>query len=836
MEINILEYNMNDDEEMETFDWALTKAFKVSIFEKLKMRERVDIKLVLGFINKEMGINFANVRRYAHLVQTYKNEKEQITHYRDLYDYITKNFTTSYALAKHKWGRVNPTNHLSLCIFHRPTRHRLARDEYVDIDMINAQPTLISNVCRMNNIKCPSLDEYVADHKKGRKDIMTHHNCKEDVAKQLPIILMFGGRYTTWLKEYSITTNADNLMPSYKTIETEMDLITEVVYMKNPLIYKDVLKKDPSKWKDISAIKRGVIALWAQTVERLLQEKAIMWLVKNKDFKLEDIIPCQDGFMILKELNYPDIINDINAIMTLGMKFKIKEFDEAMEIEPYENGMSVEEWNDLLSVKRLADTFITTFGDNIVSTKNELFIFKDGRWYDETDTKNRKKLTIMISEDLYKIVAQQIKGAIELKEAKRNAMLEDLRKDTSRNMSDIVMHILSKTRMCDGFNKDPLILGFENGVYDLRISEFRERRFDDYITLSTGYDYEEYDENDDEKMEKLREFFHTIQPDDEMLYYLLQVLASGLDGIGYEQIFMFNGRGGNGKGVVSKLMEKILGKSSKGGYFHQPTNGILKDMEKANAPSPDIYNLKNVRYLNYTECEGRLGISIIRNMTGGGSFQGRLLHQNPEDIYITATQVMEFNNPPELTGKIMPADYRRYRDLDFPVVFTTDKEKWGKVINGVLHQEANDYYKSSIFLEENKKIFLQLLLNIYKENFNEENGRLTIKIPERIVKRTAIFLENQNVFLKIFNGVWETSDETLKENKKGLKELWDSVSQSEEYRQLHYNQKKIYGRDEFYKWCDDNYKVIHSTKGKFINGLSRKVEEYDFEDATTEII
>ena len=46
----------------------------------------------------------------------------------------------------------------------------------------------------------------------------------------------------------------------------------------------------------------------------------------------------------------------------------------------------------------------------------------------------------------------------------------------------------------------------------------------------------------------------------------------------------------DGKGLTGALMDAVLGE-----YYFQPGNGILKDVERANTPSPDMFNLKNKR-------------------------------------------------------------------------------------------------------------------------------------------------------------------------------------------------------------------------------------------------
>ena len=833
------------------FDWTLNASMvRTTIFEKKKCVELIDVSKLYGFIKNEMGISYQSVPRYeGGVCKTYKTELEQMIKFKELYNRKLNRFQTAHTLAKHKWGRVQPKNYLSTSIFHRPTRHTFCEDYYVDLDMINAQPSIINEICKHHNLVCEYLTKYVAKPKKFREFIMKHHNCDKEKAKALPIILMFGGSYSTWIREADIQLNENNRIKDFVEIENFMKTIIEIVYNANPQIKKDVLKQDKTKWKNENEAKRGVMALWSQSIEKIIQEESITYLVNKDIVRIEDVVPCQDGFMILKETNYPEICNDLNTLIKDKYNINIgwieKPFDESIEIPSHSEVLSFEEWEDALSVKCLADRFLTEFGDYVIKTsQGELNVYwgekingevVNGRWYNETDKEKRYKLYRYISEDLFNIIHNEIVGAVELDEKDINKLLKTLRTNcsVSNKMNDIIKHILTKAYEIEkDFNSDPFLIGFNNGVYDLKKDEFRDYTFTDYITLSTKYDYKEVDYDDPENQvikEMLAKIFEDIHPDEEHRLLYLQVLASGLDGRAYQKLFLFNGQGGNGKGLTGSLMDAVLGE-----YYFQPGNGILKDVEKANTPSPDMFNLKNKRYINFKEVAGAVRVAMLRNLTGGGKFCGRLLNCNPESFYMTATFVMEFNNSPDLDGKPQRADYRRLVDLFFPVNFTDDPNKIGKTFDGIQYKEGNTYYETQEFIQRVKYCFLDMLLGVYRTYKDKDGDKgLVFTIPKSIRDRTEKFIENQNLFLKLFNNHYiktpveeDEPKEEKKKKTKRLKEMWDTITIDDEYKRMPYRERKQYGRDEFYKWCEEQFKIVGNSKtGKLMVGVSIKEQQ-----------
>ena len=130
-------------------------------------------------------------------------------------------------------------------------------------------------------------------------------------------------------------------------------------------------------------------------------------------------------------------------------------------------------------------------------------------------------------------------------EKNTNKLLKTLRTHTSNSnkINDIIKHILTKTKEIEkDFNADPFLIGFNNGVYDLKNDEFRDYTFDDYITLTTKYDYVpvNYENPDNVAIKKqLTKIIEDIHPDEEHRLLYLQVLASGLDGRAYQKLFLF---------------------------------------------------------------------------------------------------------------------------------------------------------------------------------------------------------------------------------------------------------------------------------------------------------
>lgn len=243
---------------------------------------------------------------------------------------------------KHGWGRVKAQDHATLSVMHRPTRHSLCHGTYIDIDIHSCCQTIYWNIIKNNNLEndFPRLKEYV----ENRDKLLIHYQSKygrnRDTIKQLFTMIGFGGSSSKWFRTKNIENDNDEFITE---LNNEYYKLSELVYDANPQIINDIMKAEPnrfthktSQYELVNSKKRTTIAIFYQTCERYCQESVISFLCSAKGFNLKNIVPCQDGFMILKDLMYDGICNDCEKVIknkfNFDLKFVVKDFDERFEI------------------------------------------------------------------------------------------------------------------------------------------------------------------------------------------------------------------------------------------------------------------------------------------------------------------------------------------------------------------------------------------------------------------------------------------------------------------------------------------------------------------------
>lgn len=174
-------------------------------------------------------------------------------------------------------------------------------------------------------------------------------------------------------------------------------------------------------------------------------------------------------------------------------------------------------------------------------------------------------------------------------------------------------------------NKRDLI-GFNNGVYDLKNGCFRAGTPDDFVTLTTGHNYEEFT-MDHEYIQGINKFMGEVQTEEDMREYILRLLSSYLDGHTKKQQFIiWTGSGCHAKGTKImmhdgslknvediKIGEKLMGDDSKPRNVKRLCRGnsIMYKITPVKG-DPYIVNDKHILCLKRFNNDETLEISVER--------------------------------------------------------------------------------------------------------------------------------------------------------------------------------------------------------------------------------
>jgi len=96
-------------------------------------------------------------------------------------------------------------------------------------------------------------------------------------------------------------------------------------------------------------------------------------------------------------------------------------------------------------------------------------------------------------------------------------------------------------------DSNPHLIGFENGVYDLRLHEFRDGLPDDYISFGTGLHYFPYNAVSQDAKD-IERFLGQVYTSNGVKQYIKDVFATAIDGgIRVERFYVFTGNGCHAK-------------------------------------------------------------------------------------------------------------------------------------------------------------------------------------------------------------------------------------------------------------------------------------------------
>ncbi len=365
------------------------------------------------------------------------------------------------------------------------------------------------------------------------------------------------------------------------------------------------------------------------------------------------------------------------------------------------------------------------------------------------------------------------------------------------------------------------LFGFKNVVLDLRTLEFRNYKFDDYVTITTGYDWIEPEQS---KVDKINELIESIHPNEPIRRLYLELLSTGIDGRCLEKLILFDGFGGNGKGLINDIALKTFGN-----YGLIGNNALLFETNRTGS-NPEKNNLHLKRFVIFREPaeKSKIENSIMKELTGGGQFSARGLYESDTKKKLSSTTILECNKRPLFAEDPQEAELRRIIDIFFSRKFTDKKEDVDEE-NGIFL--ANIMYKNEDFQEEHKTALFKILLDAYKCYKNRE---YVFVIPKSVENRTKLYLQMSSSIFTWVSDEYEKTDD--KNDIVKIKDMHYNFKASEYYDNLSKADKRKYNETFFRNEVSENAflnKYYHQRvvikKKEYYNILTnyKKKEELD---------
>lgn len=391
---------------------------------------------------------------------------------------------------------------------------------------------------------------------------------------------------------------------------------------------------------------------------------------------------------------------------------------------------------------------------NIYKTRFRIDDIKNPDWYEFDGSRWNKThiMNILISEELqryYKAIKISDVGA-GTEDTKvsimRNSLIDSiigkLENVTFKKNIMTEMHYLFKSLEPNFMSKldaNPYLMGFKNGVYDLENQVFRNGQHKDYITLSTGYDYLEYDENLEE-VKDIYKFLRQIMPNKNVLEYLLKILGRSLLGVCDEKFYIFTGlSGANGKSTLVNFLEYTLGD-----YMTSADVSLLTNTRAlSSSASPDVIRLKGKRMVDFAEPESNdtIKVGIIKAFSGGDSIIARELYKAPVSFKLQASMILCTNDLPAISS-IDGGIIRRLRILDFTSRFCDNPVKPNEFkIDPTIKTKIKNW----------RPFFMSILIHYYKIHEDEIKNTGKIEEPNEVKIATNKYKADNDKFNDYFN-------------------------------------------------------------------------------------
>jgi hypothetical protein len=687
----------------------LTIEFKKSILDDLQLVEQPNKDALKKLLQSDYLIN--NIEW---------DEKKKLTQYLSFLDGDAKKVLYK-RKDKLKFGRVYPLNSLGAIALRRQIRHTLFKHNMTDIDVVNAMPTMLYQICKYNNIDCEYLEYYILNREAILKEIMNEYKVSREQAKDLFIRLLFFGGFDKWAYDCNIADKkAIKLITDFKK---ELNYIADTIVNNNSILLKEVKKIKELNGKETNDIRGSLVSHYLQEYEIKVLETVYNYCISNDYIKNNICSLCHDGIMI-ETINFKnELLNELNKEVKQKIGFDLTFIVKDMNEDYIEDIKNIEIPIDkkIENDTDASDIIYSTIKDNFkccyICKTHMIFYKYSNIWADNEEFIKIKLASLISNFGLYKIKKTKTKYGIETEKVEfgRNNfeiknVIEILINTAKNNIDNDFynkLHTSTKGKLC-----------FQDGVLDVEKQKFFLWSDEEliknpiYTVAFINRNFKNfYDNNDNDKyVDEVESIIKSIM--NEQTERCLEYLSRAIFGYIEDKDFsIFMGNRNCGKGVLSELLENSLTSQYMGvaeaDHFLCERETKIDDGRKLmwviDFQFKRLMITNEIKFDKENKDIKLNGVLLKKLFSGGDKIKSREMYKGYIEFNIQSKLLLMCNDLPKITSNDC---------LESLVEFnTTNQFKSEEEINNI-KLKVEDKIKD--ITDENQKEFYKLELNKYK--------------------------------------------------------------------------------------------------------------------------
>lgn len=619
----------------------------------------------------------ANIWEKRHML-----DPGQQTYIKALYDnaksnnrYNVSTFTYSYskssAISRAGYGRLYSVEKGSLERLEKTLRHSLCAGIYWDVDITNAQPTILSQMAKSRGLKVDFLSYYVSNRNEIINLMMNQYNMTRDEVKDWIIKCIFGSNIPELkLLQNELKSLAKELRDDYSELYDKIDKIKE----KNKI--------------------GTFLAYVAQTEECKCLLAMNEYFTKNG----RDVgVLCYDGCMV-KVLNneneFPEKLlkgceKYIRKLTNYDIKLQIKEMKCADEFSNKSTKLLRRtDIDDVYMTKK----FIEKMNGNLINdVEYGIMVFQEdiGFWSNEEDILRREIINANLIEE---------------------TMDGNVNYSGFLNKQDIIIKqlpaLLPSVNFCES-NIDKTIgkLLFRDGIYDMTTKQFT-KGFDKNLYFSGRINRNFPEARNEDLIKKLNKLLFEDpfkETEQDVGIYQKQLIARGIAGHYDDKVMIWAiGETNSGKGVqsiaLSKCFDSFISTYNPNALLYNKNSGA----DEAKKLSW-VYPIHNSRIAigNEVRSNGIIDISIVNGIVSGGDTIPIRKNFKDEENKRNRATLIYFSNDMAKFSAVDNAIIGRIKIYEYKLSFVNkpveELEQWERQAIPIKHIFNEDEYKNAYF-------------------------------------------------------------------------------------------------------------------------------------------